>query len=138
MLNNILKIGVGIICIYFMRLGDDVVVEAEQPSAFIFNQNNLTSKYQELFNNLKSNNIIRDESELLSVVQKDDEIIINVNESFIYIGGTYREQEVVNKFVNIGLNQPNVKYVTILVDGKVSETSEGINLYRISKLFDLD
>lgn len=138
MLSNILKIGVGIICIYFMRLDNDIVVEANQPTAMVFNQNNMVGKFQELFEDLKSNKIISQKSELLSVKVIKDEIIINVNESFIYIGGTYKEQEVVNEFIKLGLNQPNIKYVTILVDNKISETSEGINLYKLDKPFILE
>ncbi len=139
MLNNILKVGVGLICIYFMRLdGSSVDVGAIEPTALVFSQEDVKSDFELLFENLKNQGLISEDSKLLSVTKVNDEIILNVNESFIYIGGTYKEQEVVNKFIKLGLSQKNVKYVTILVDGEISETSEGINLYRLYKLFELD
>ncbi len=139
MLNSILKIGVGILCIYFMRLeSGSLVVGADEPTAMVFNQTDLKNQYELLFDNLKNQEIISSKSELLSVTTINDEVILDVNESFIYIGGTYREREVINKFVEIGLSEPNIKYVTILVDGKISETSEGINLYKLDSLFELD
>ncbi len=138
MLNNILKVGVGLLCIYFMRMDGNVVVDAQDPTSIVFNQEEAESEFVLLFKNLKNQGIISRDSKLLSISTIEDEIILNVNESFIYIGGTYREREVVNKFIEIGLRQPNIKYVTILVDGKISETSEGINLYKLSELFELD
>ncbi len=139
MLSNILKIGVGIICIYFMSLDNNgLVVGAEGPTQMVFNQQDLTSQYELLFENLKNQGVIRSDSELLGVSKINDEIIINVNESFIYIGGTYREREVINKFVKIGLSEPNIKYVTILVNGEISDTSEGISIYKLSEPYELD
>ncbi len=141
MLNNILKVGVGLVCIYFMRLDGssvDVNANANEPIALVFNQDDVKGKFELLFENLKNQKIISSSSQLLSVTIVDNEVVLNVNESFIYIGGTYKEQEVVNKFIQLGLSQPKIKYVTILVDGEISETSEGINLYKLSKLFELD
>ncbi len=139
MLSNILKIGVGIICIYFMSMDNTgLVVGAEGPTQMVFKQQDLKSQYELLFKNLKNQGIIRSDSELLSVTTNNDEVIINVNESFIYIGGTYREREVINKFVKIGLSQPDIKYVSILVEGEISDSSEGINLYKLSEPYILD
>ncbi len=138
MLNNILKVGVGILCIYFMRMDNNLIVDAEEPTVAVFSQSNVVSKYKALFDDLKLTGAISSESKLLSVNVYEEEIVLNVNKSFIYIGGTYKEREIINKFILIGLSEPNIKYVTILVDGKVSETSEGINIYKLNKLFELD
>lgn len=149
MLNNILKIGVGILCVYFMSQEEELKLEAnvgfiENSNSVTMGENNYSSKailsrtYQKLFDDLRNSGVIKPDSELIGIYMGENEIILNVNESFIYIGGIYREKEVINNIVEVGLNYEGIDYVTVLVDGKISETSEGLDLYRIDKIMELD
>lgn len=150
MLNSILKVGFGVLCVYFMYQEQDVEVgnnenatkSVEAVATSNMNYGNvdleeLEMQYYELFDELKNSYAIKPDSELKEVYLIDDEIVLNVNESFIYIGGIYKEKQVINKIVELGLYYDNIDYVTVLVDGKIGETSEGIDLYKISKPFEL-
>lgn len=138
----ILKLSVGLVSVCLIGNPEKINVEADEVSYIEALKNDNISdvglKYEKLFEKLKKSGIIHNKCELLYVIKDDNEIILNVSESFIYIGGTYREQEVLNLIIEIGLSQPDIDFVTILVEGKVSETSEGINLYKINKLFLLE
>ncbi len=148
MLNNILKLCVSAMCIYFISQNDNVKIEAEDKGYIVatekevtevFSQTDNQSKiaynarniYETLFEELRVNDVFKGDVVVLGVYVNDDELVLDVNESFIYIGGTQRETEVINRIVDIGLAFDNIKYVTILVEGNLAETSEGINIYKM-------
>ncbi len=150
MLNNILKVCVSVLCIYVMSQNDEVKIEAEDKNYIIatdkevkevFSQTDVQSRiaynarniYETLFEELRVNGVFKDDVVVLGVYVNDDELVLDVNESFIYVGGTLRETEVINRIVDIGLAFDNIKYVTILVEGNLAETSEGINIYKMKQ-----
>ncbi len=153
MLNNILKVGVSALCIYAMLQGDvstnaeetGYIVKTSEKAAPVFAQSteesgisfNALNIYESLFEELRVDGTLSQDVEILDVYVNDDELVLNVNESFIYIGGTLRETEVINRIVDIGLSFEDIKYVTILVNGNIAETSEGIDIYKMKKRIEI-
>ncbi len=150
MISNVLKIGVGALCVYAILQGDSVdtktedmgyIVETDEKAEEVFSQTNVESGiaynarniYESLFEELRVSGVLKQEAEILDVYVNDNELVLNVNEEFIYIGGTLREAEVINRIVEIGLSFNDIKYVTILVNGNIAETSEGINIYKMKE-----
>ncbi len=150
MLNNLLKVCVSALCIYTLAQNDDVKIEAEANNYIVatnkevkevFAQSDAQSRiaynarniYETLFEELRVKGVFKDDVAVLGVYVNDNELVLDVNKSFIYIGGTLRETEVINRVVDIGLAFDNIKYVTILVDGNLAETSEGINISKMKK-----
>lgn len=170
MLNNVLKLGVCALCVYFIgseenknsihkensakynavdNLDNNTNLDVKEVVKLNNNVSNTTElsdiqknkifiKYLNLTNELKQRGILKNDSKLLSVEFANDEVILNVNDNFLNIGGTYAEREVLNEFIKIGLSYDEIKYVTFLVNNKITETSEGIDVYKMNKLFILN
>ncbi len=153
MISNILKIGVGGLCVYAILQGDvkteseemGYIVTTSEKAETVFSQTDVESGiaynarniYESLFEEYRINGTLKQDAEILDVYVNDNELVLNVNEEFIYIGGTMRETEVINRIVDIGLSFEAIKYVTILVNGNIAETSEGINIYKMKSKIEL-
>ncbi len=154
MISNLLKVGVGVLCVYAISQDNvsqiqnednsyivatneravETFAQTEEQSSIAYNARNI---YETLFEELRVRDVLKSDAEILDVYVDDNELVLDVSESFVYIGGTLQEAEVINRIVDIGLSFENIKYVTILVDGKMAETSEGINIYKMKNKIEI-
>ncbi len=123
-------------CLMIIGVSNEIETFARENNKSVKYQVKLYEEYDRLVKKLKHDGSISLSSEIRGICISGSDLIINVNKDFIYIGGTYKEREVINKIVDVGFKYSEVEKVTILVDGEVRDSSEGLSLYRISEIIE--